>query len=265
MPDLAAGAPRSRAPNMVSSSSVRPAPISPAMPSISPARDVEVDAVDQARPHRGRPRVGQPQIRAPTARDAYRPSASRRRGAARRDGRTPGRRGRPSAGSARAARSAPIGTVPHQRAVAQHGDAVGRARRPPPSGARCRRSPRPRAASWRMIANSRSRLADRQRRGRLVHDQDAGVAATAPWRSRPAAARRRAASPTSVAGSRPEVQRLEQLGRGLHLPAAVDESRAPERLRARGRCSRPRVMLRHQVEFLVDDRDARARWRRACR
>ena len=86
-------------------------------------------------------------------------------------------RGRPSArpASGRIV-GAPVDGVDHVPAVLQHGHPVGELRTPRAAGGRCRSTARPRvAAAGGPGRTARSTSCVGQRRGRLVHDQDAGV------------------------------------------------------------------------------------------
>ena len=145
-------------PNSTRASSVRPAPTRPARPRISPARTLSVTPVDAG---------------------AAQPTSSRREhDVAKRhvDLRERRRRarGRPSGGSAPAGRRRRIAGCRRTRRRA----ARSRGRRSaaaPPAGARCRSSRRRAPASSRMTRKRFVDLAVRQRRGRLVEDQDLGV------------------------------------------------------------------------------------------
>ena len=98
--------------------------------------------------------------------------------------------------------------------------------------------PMPSARSWRMMLEQVLRFARGQRRGRLVHDDDARVRARAPWRSRPSASGRRSGVETGVVGGSSQADaRRAALGLGVQAPsAAAGRAARPPRARCRGRC-----------------------------
>ena len=118
------------------------------------------------------------------------------------------------------------------------------------------------------MRNSRCAFGRRQRRGRLVHDQDAGRRATAPWRSRPAAARRPAGRATRASGSSSMPSRSSSRARGGdHARRRSTTSPAMQRLAPEEDVGGD-AELRDEVQLLVDDGDARpprrrGRWRSA--
>ena len=150
-----------------------PAPSSPATPTISPRQTVRLTSSTPA---------------AADTRSTRSSSLARRGAAARESDR--GRRGSPSAAPARRSRRRARSIGSDVPAVAQHGHAIADRGRARACGARCRRCRRPRAVTRRMTSNRLVDLASRQRRGRLVHDEDARSLGTAPSRPRPSAARR---------------------------------------------------------------------------
>ena len=100
-------------------------------------------------------------------------------------------------------------------------------------------------------------LGDRQARGRLVHDHQARRPATAPWRSRPAAAARATGCSTIASGPKSQPSRSSKR---LHAPLQrlrVDQLQkaAGQRLAADEHVRRD-VQVLEQVEFLVDEGDA---------
>ena len=229
---------------------MRPEPSRPPMPRISPAWRSKRRR-RQARRRRGGRR------RSSASRPADATSTTAPRG--RRVGDARGRsRARPSRAMSRSRSTRRDRRGQHVAAVAQHGDAVGELHDLVDAvrdvddrhafGRRVRRT----------IPNSRCALGRRQGRGRLVHDQDAGLRATAPWRSRPAAARRRAAPPTGRRGSSVDAERAQAARAAAALPRRSTKRPARSGSRPRKMLSATR-QLRHEVELLVDDGDAGAR------
>ena len=79
-------------------------------------------------------------------------------------------------------------------------------------------------------------LARRQRGRRLVHDQQRAPCATAPWRSRPAASRRRSARRTRVSGLGLQAD-LVRAPRAASRASRRRRAASPASSRGRGRCS----------------------------
>ena len=173
------------APKMARATSVRPAPIRPAKPRISPRRSVEARRRRTRRCGAGR-RTCSIDLVASASRFASGNFSSSERPTIMRDDLVDRGRGEI------------VGR--DVAAVAQHRDAVddlGQSRR---AGARCRRCPTPDALELVDDLEQMPRLLLGQRRGRLVHDQHFGIAATAPWRSPPSAAAPPKAPRTSASG-----------------------------------------------------------------
>ena len=123
-----------------------------------------------------------------------------------------------------------------QPAVAQHGDPIGQAKHL----VHLVRDVEDRDAARSQPLDDAEQPGDLrlgQRAGRLVHDEDVGLAATAPWRSRSAADRRRAARRPGSRRIDLAFELAEQLGRrGAPSPP---RRAGPSALRS----SRPRKML----------------------
>ncbi len=133
-------------PNRHSSSSVRPAPISPAMPRISPRRSVKLMFLSrQPRAWPGQGSDKSSNLQAPARRPA-RASPRCVSSISRPTIRCVTSRGVVAVRSTRA----------HQPAVAQHRDPIGQVETPRPSCARCRGSSRRAARSRSMTRNSRA-------------------------------------------------------------------------------------------------------------
>ena len=98
--------------------------------------------------------------------------------------------------------------------------------------------PTPSPRSARDDANRRRHLAVAERGGRLVHDDDAGVGADAPWRSRPSAARASSAADQPIRIDR-GADPFEQLAARARRAPPVDAAPRRRRVPATGQCSRP--------------------------
>ena len=138
-------------------------------------------------------------------------------------------RGRPSGGSARARLTSLAGRVPTvspsrstvtRSAIAQH--LLQPMRDVDDAGA-------VRPAARAMTSNRRSTSRSRQRSGRLVHDEDPGVDADAPWRSRRAAARACSAWRPSRSGSIAAPTRAERSRRARAARRQSIRRHAPPR------------------------------------
>ena len=222
---------------MARTSSVRPAPISPAMPRISPALHREADIVEAAR----------------RARTGSRPRAATS---------SPGRRQRREHPlDAAADHLLDDGAHGHvgalvagdDAAVAHHHDAVGDLRDLVQPVADIDEGHAFRLELADLLEQQLGLLAA-ERCGRLVEDQQLGIRASAPWRSRPAAARRRASVRTLRSGETSRPSRFSC------AEARCVHRRAVDAAAARQQAADIDVLgdrqVRQQLQLLVDHADA---------